>query len=100
MARHAAVVLYHAGTARSACSAPHTNKCTTCPSHVQVVFVAVLAFSLGVLLFVIGVARRAPILPAFVNGFILVVVANVPEVGGRGESSAGRLGGAEGDEAA
>lgn len=47
--------------------------------HRLVWFVGVLAFTMGIILFVIGVARRMNPLGAFVNGFILVVVANVPE---------------------
>lgn len=47
--------------------------------HRLVVFVGVLAFSVAVVLFVIGLIRKMDPLPAFVNGFILVVVANVPE---------------------
>ncbi|KAI8473316.1 MAG: hypothetical protein J3K34DRAFT_518987 [Monoraphidium minutum] len=47
--------------------------------HRLVVFVGILAFTMGILLFVVGVARKMDPLGAFVNGFILVVVANVPE---------------------
>jgi magnesium-transporting ATPase (P-type) len=49
--------------------------------HRLVWFVGILAFVVAMTLFVIGLARReiSP-LNAFVNGFILVVVANVPEV--------------------
>ena len=49
--------------------------------HRLVLFVSILAGTLAIILFVIGLARKemSP-LNAFVNGFILVVVANVPEV--------------------
>jgi len=48
--------------------------------HRLVWFVGILAFVVAIILFVIGLARNeiSP-LNAFVNGFILVVVANVPE---------------------
>ena len=49
--------------------------------HRLVWFVGVLAFTIAIILFVVGLARKMSPLPAFVNGFILVVVANVPEVG-------------------
>lgn len=48
--------------------------------HRLVWFVGILAFTCGIVLFVIGVIRKMPVLTAFVNGFILVIVANVPEV--------------------
>jgi hypothetical protein len=48
--------------------------------HRLVWFVGILALSVAIILFVVGVARKLSLLPAFVNGFILVVVANVPEV--------------------
>lgn len=48
--------------------------------HRLVWFVGILAFSIAIILFAIGLARKMSPLPAFVNGFILVVVANVPEV--------------------
>lgn len=44
-----------------------------------VLFIGLLAFWSGIALFVIGVGRGFPVLVAFVNGFILVIVANVPE---------------------
>ncbi|KAF6263646.1 hypothetical protein COO60DRAFT_1698701 [Scenedesmus sp. NREL 46B-D3] len=47
--------------------------------HRLVWFVGVLAFTVAIILFVVGLARKMSPLPAFVNGFILVVVANVPE---------------------
>lgn len=48
--------------------------------HRLVWFVGILAFTIAMILFVIGLARKMDPLNAFVNGFILVVVANVPEV--------------------
>jgi hypothetical protein len=48
--------------------------------HRLVWFVGILAFTVAIILFVVGLARKMSPLPAFVNGFILVVVANVPEV--------------------
>jgi hypothetical protein len=48
--------------------------------HRLVWFVGILSFTVAIILFVIGLARKMSPLPAFVNGFILVVVANVPEV--------------------
>lgn len=48
--------------------------------HRLVWFVGILAFTIAIILFVIGLARKMSPLAAFVNGFILVVVANVPEV--------------------
>ncbi|GBF90642.1 p-type atpase [Raphidocelis subcapitata] len=47
--------------------------------HRLVWFVGILAFTMGMLLFAIGLGRRMNPLSAFVNGFILVIVANVPE---------------------
>ena len=44
-----------------------------------VLFIGLLAFWSGIILFCIGVGRGFPVLVAFVNGFILVIVANVPE---------------------
>jgi len=41
--------------------------------------VTLLALIMGIVLFVIGVARKQPIISAFINGFIGVMVANVPE---------------------
>jgi hypothetical protein len=34
---------------------------------------------MGTLFFIIGVARGLPPLYVFINGFIIVIVANVPE---------------------
>jgi hypothetical protein len=34
---------------------------------------------MGVTFFVIGLARGLPFLYVFINGFIIVIVANVPE---------------------
>jgi hypothetical protein len=48
--------------------------------HRLVWFVGILAFTVAMILFVIGLIRKMDPLNAFVNGFILVVVANVPEV--------------------
>lgn len=48
--------------------------------HRLVWFVGILAFTIAMILFVIGLIRKMDPLNAFVNGFILVVVANVPEV--------------------
>lgn len=48
--------------------------------HRLVWFVGILSFTVAIILFVVGLARKMSPLPAFVNGFILVVVANVPEV--------------------
>jgi hypothetical protein len=48
--------------------------------HRLVWFVGILSFTVAMLLFVIGLIRKTDPLNAFVNGFILVVVANVPEV--------------------
>lgn len=47
--------------------------------HRLVWFVGILAFSVALVLFVIGLARKMDPLASFVNGFILVIVANVPE---------------------
>ncbi|WIA28646.1 hypothetical protein OEZ86_011182 [Tetradesmus obliquus] len=47
--------------------------------HRLVWFVGILSFTVAIILFVVGLARKMSPLPAFVNGFILVVVANVPE---------------------
>lgn len=66
----------------SACA----NLCAAIPSLAQVEvhrlvwFVGILAFTIAMILFVIGLIRKMDPLNAFVNGFILVVVANVPEV--------------------
>lgn len=48
--------------------------------HRLVWFVGILSFTVAMILFVIGLIRKTDPLNAFVNGFILVVVANVPEV--------------------
>lgn len=48
--------------------------------HRLVWFVGILSFTVAMILFVIGLIRKMDPLQAFVNGFILVVVANVPEV--------------------
>jgi hypothetical protein len=55
--------------------------------HRLVWFVGILSFTVAIILFVIGLARKMSPLPAFVNGFILVVVANVPEVSARPDLS-------------
>jgi sodium/potassium-transporting ATPase subunit alpha len=47
--------------------------------HRLVKFVAILAFCTGITLFAIGLGRKMSAIDAFVNGFILVIVANVPE---------------------
>lgn len=47
--------------------------------HRLVKFVAILAFCTGLVLFAIGLIRKMAPIDAFVNGFILVIVANVPE---------------------
>lgn len=47
--------------------------------HRLVVFISILAFSCAIILFVIGLARKMSAVNAFVNGFILVLVAFVPE---------------------
>lgn len=47
--------------------------------HRLIKFVAVIAFTTGIILFVVGLIRKVDPVEAFVNGFILVVVANVPE---------------------
>ncbi len=49
--------------------------------HRLVWFVGILAFTVAIILFVVGLISKMDPMPAFVNGFILVVVANVPEVG-------------------
>jgi magnesium-transporting ATPase (P-type) len=49
--------------------------------HRLVWFVGILAFTIAIILFAIGLGRKMNPLSAFVNGFILVIVANVPEVG-------------------
>ncbi len=48
--------------------------------HRLVVFISILAFCIAIILFVIGLGRKTDPLVAFVNGFILVIVANIPEV--------------------
>lgn len=48
--------------------------------HRLVWFVGILSFTVAIILFAIGLGRKMNPLSAFVNGFILVVVANVPEV--------------------
>jgi hypothetical protein len=48
--------------------------------HRLVLFVGALSFTVAMILFVVGLIRKLDPLQAFVNGFILVVVANVPEV--------------------
>jgi hypothetical protein len=48
--------------------------------HRLVWFVGIQAFTVAMILFFIGLIRKMDPLNAFVNGFILVVVANVPEV--------------------
>jgi sodium/potassium-transporting ATPase subunit alpha len=42
-------------------------------------FITKLAIAMGVIFFIIGVARGLDPLYVFINGFIIVVVANVPE---------------------
>lgn len=62
---------------------PHAVLMTVCLQvevHRLVWFVGILSFTVAMTLFVIGLIRKTDPLNAFVNGFILVVVANVPEV--------------------
>ena len=47
--------------------------------HRFVNFIAILAVISAFVLFGIGMGRKRPFIDAFVNGFIVVVVANVPE---------------------
>ncbi|MEW5296912.1 MAG: hypothetical protein WDW36_000158 [Sanguina aurantia] len=47
--------------------------------HRLVWFIGCVSFASAISFFVIGVARKMDPLQAFVNGFILVIVANVPE---------------------
>eukprot|EP00775_Hariotina_reticulata_P010475 gene10475-10633_t len=47
--------------------------------HRLVWFVGILSFTVAIILFAVGLIRKMDPLSAFVNGFILVVVANVPE---------------------
>jgi len=47
--------------------------------HRFVNIIAIFALSTALLLFIIGISRGVPFLTCFVNGFIVVLVANIPE---------------------
>jgi hypothetical protein len=44
-----------------------------------VYIIAAIAFTTAVAFFIIGMARSQPFVPTFVNGFIVVLVANIPQ---------------------
>jgi len=44
-----------------------------------VYFIAVLSITMGIILFIIGAVQGQPLIFVFVNGFIVIVIANVPQ---------------------
>ena len=47
--------------------------------HHFVVFISVLSVVMGMIFFIVGVARHEKPLETFINGFLVIIVANVPE---------------------